>query len=124
MADVCLHVQVHITFWSVTSVLVSWATCDALLGTTRSLQPRSTAGVKSIVLYGTHSKKLSKTATGVATSYAYDYSKGKRPGTYASPLLHHVLLKGENMTASCYVMSCFGNSQLHFLYCDSEAAPV
>jgi hypothetical protein len=97
--------QVHITFWSATSVLVSWATCDAQLGTTQPLQPRPTAGVKSTVLYGTDSKKLSRTATGVATSYAYDYSKSKRPGTYASPLLHHVLLTGVlGRCCDCYVM--------------------
>jgi hypothetical protein len=83
-------------------VLISWATCDAQLGTTQPLQPLPTAGVKSTVLYGTDSRKLSRTATGVATSYAYDYSRSKRPGTYASPLLHHVLLKGAPGNNDCY----------------------
>lgn len=73
---------------------MSWATCDAVLGT-KPLKPLPTAGVKSSVLYGTSSKQLTKTATGVTTSYAYDYSNSRKPGTYASPLLHHVLLQGE-----------------------------
>jgi hypothetical protein len=82
--------------------------------------------VKSIVLFGTHSKKLSRTATGVATSYAYDYSKGKRPGAYASPLLHHVLLEGEHiamMLLLCYsVMFFYIMFVLHMLCCVDSAS--
>ncbi|WIA32552.1 hypothetical protein OEZ86_003360 [Tetradesmus obliquus] len=104
--------QVHITFWSATSVLVSWASCDAVLGTTQPPQPRPTAGVKSIVLYGTSPKKLRKTATGVATSYANDYSKSKRQGTYASPLLHHVLLTGL-VPGQQYFYKVVGDNHIH-----------
>lgn len=84
--------QVHLTFWSSTSVLVSWDTCDAVVG--NSAAARSAAGVKSVVEYGTSSKHLHHTATSSPTSYVYDYQKAGKP-SYASPLLHHVLLKGD-----------------------------
>jgi hypothetical protein len=52
-----------------------------------------TANINSVVFYGTSSGNLDQRAAGVATSYAYDY---RGNGTaYASPVLHHVLLKGK-----------------------------
>lgn len=53
-----------------------------------------TAGVSSIVRYGTSKDALHQTAEGMATSYVSDYSSVGGV-SYASPLLHHVLLKGE-----------------------------
>lgn len=97
LAPLSCLVQVHLTCWSSTSVLVSWASCDAAV----EQQPgapaparASTAGVSSIVQYGTSRDALQQTAEGVATSYVSDYSSVGGV-SYASPLLHHVLLKGE-----------------------------
>lgn len=76
---------------------MSWASCDAAV----EQQPgaaaparAATAGVSSIVQYGTSKDSLHQTAEGVATSYVSDYSSVGGV-SYASPLLHHVLLKGE-----------------------------
>ena len=85
-------VQVHLIYWSSTSVLVSWATCDAVVG--NAVAARSTAGATSNVKYGTTSSQLHQTATSVPTSYVYDYRAVEMP-SYASPLLHHVILPGE-----------------------------
>jgi hypothetical protein len=86
--------QVHLTFWSGTAVLVSWASCDAKLGQN---YPVSTDNIRSVVYYATNSGKLDQKTEGVATSYAYDYTALKGNGiNYASPVLHHVLLKGEH----------------------------
>lgn len=82
--------QVHLTYWSSTSVLVSWATCDAVVGDSVAAIP--TGKAVSIVIYGTASNRLGNTATAAPTSYVYDYRKVDKP-SYASPLLHHVLLK-------------------------------
>lgn len=86
--------QVHLTYWSSTSLLVSWASCDPTLAG----QPGSTAqatntdGIRSVVFFGSSSDALQHTAEGVATSYANTYAA---PGmSYASPVLHHVLLTG------------------------------
>lgn len=73
-------------------MLVSWATCDAQLGNTK---PVSTSGIRSAVYYGKSNNQLDSTAEGAATSYAYDYSSLGYGTSYASPVLHHVLLKGE-----------------------------
>lgn len=81
--------QVHLTYWTSTSVLVSFASCAAMLNTTRA---RSTAGVLSAVFWGASPDTLDRRAEGVATAYAIDYSS--RGGvSYSSPLLHHVLLR-------------------------------
>jgi hypothetical protein len=87
--------QVHLTFWSCTTVLVSWATCDAVIGQTT---PVPTNNIRSVVYYGKKSDKLHKRAQGHATSYAYDYS-GTVGTSYASPVLHHVLLTSKHHTA-------------------------
>lgn len=90
-SPVPLHPQVHLTYWSDTSVLVSWATCGAQLRQTTQL---TTSNITSVVFYGSSSSNLDQRAEGVATSYAYDYKdKGI---SYASPVLHHVLLKGKH----------------------------
>jgi hypothetical protein len=81
--------QVHLTYWSSSSVLVSWASCDAQL---KQLQSVATDSIRSVVHYGTSKDSLHHTAEGVATSYVNEYTGN---GTsYASPVLHHVLLKG------------------------------
>jgi hypothetical protein len=57
----------------------------------------STDNIRSVVYYATNSGKLDQKTEGVATSYAYDYTALKGNGiNYASPVLHHVLLKGEH----------------------------
>lgn len=92
--------QVHLTYWSSTSVLVSWATCDAVVGNAAAAAAaaRNTAGAKSIVKYGTSNSQLHDTATSVPASYVYDYQAVEMP-SYVSPLLHHVMLTGELQTA-------------------------
>lgn len=85
--------QVHLTLWTSTSVLVSWASCDAVLGQST---PVATDGVRSVVFYGSSRDALDSTAEGVSTSYAYDYN-GTNGTSYASPLLQHVLLKGTRL---------------------------
>jgi len=83
-------IQVHLTYWSSSSVLVSWASCDS----STAAQPRSTDNIRSVVFYGTEKHALVSRAEGVATSYAIDH-RGLGYGTsYSSPLLHHVLLTG------------------------------
>jgi hypothetical protein len=78
-----------LTYWSSNSVLVSWASCDAQLKQSQSV---ATDRIRSVVHYGTSKDALHHTAEGVATSYVNEYAAA---GTsYASPLLHHVLLKG------------------------------
>jgi len=110
--------QVSLTYYGMdrrglASVLVSWATCDAVIDAQPDLgdctapgvpagvvfKPLNTDGLMSAVLYNSqeqHQQKHAKemTATGTPTSYMYDYSSvgGMK---YASPVLHHVLLKGE-----------------------------
>lgn len=94
-----LVLQVRLTFWSDTAVLVSWASCDAKLGQN---YPVSTDSIRSVVSYGTSSGKLDQKTEGVATSYAYDYTALKGKGiNYASPVLHHVQLKGKPCRALC-----------------------
>lgn len=83
--------QVHLTLWGPTAVLVSWATCDTKLGP--SVTPLPTAGAPSDVRYGVASDKLDMTATGAVTSYASNYTSVGYL-MYASPRLHHTLLKG------------------------------
>eukprot|EP00775_Hariotina_reticulata_P006213 gene6212-6449_t len=86
----CLN-QVHLTFWDSSSILVSWASCDARVADKVSALKVSTTNSK--VSYGDQSNKYDKSATGSATSYTNDYSSlqgGKQ--SYASPVLHHVLL--------------------------------
>ena len=87
----CLHtpLQVHLTYWSSTSLLASWASCDAVLGSAR---PVATSNAVNVVWYGTNPHSLDRKAEGVATSYAVDYTGVG--ASYASPVLHHVLLKG------------------------------
>ena len=104
------------------SVVVSWATCDGIVdappnlgecaGTSKKgtvTGPLSTRGVTSYVLYGPstggkfpygistqtfwHETWPKKIATGQPTSYIYDYSS-RGGAKYASPLLHHVLIRG------------------------------
>jgi hypothetical protein len=85
--------KVHLTYWTPTSVLVSWATCDAANGLQVSAA-RSTTGASSTVRLGTAPGSLGRAATGAATSYLQDYRALDHP-SYASPVLHHVLLSGE-----------------------------
>jgi hypothetical protein len=85
-------IQVHLTYWSSTAVLVSWASCDAQLGDSAP-QPVPTDSIRSVVYYGSTKDHLKHTAEGVATSYANDYSSTGGV-SYTSPVLHHVLLKG------------------------------
>jgi hypothetical protein len=62
----------------------------------------STDNVRSVVYYSTSSGKLDQKTEGVATSYAYDYTALKGKGiSYASPVLHHVLLKGKQLQPPC-----------------------
>jgi hypothetical protein len=88
---VICHIQVHLTYWSSTSVLVSWATCDAQV--TDSAPPPPPVNQHAVVIYGPAPGRYTQAAVGVATSYVYDYGKLKQ-ASYVSPLLHHVLLSG------------------------------
>jgi hypothetical protein len=72
-------------------VLVSWASCDAQLGATSRV---ATGGITSRVFFGTAPHRLDRAADGAATSYFYDYSSLGYGTSYASPVLHHVLLTG------------------------------
>lgn len=108
----CMGVQVHLTYWSSKSVLVSWASCDAQLKQTQSV---AADRIRSVVHYGTSKDGLHHTAEGVATSYVNEYAAA---GTsYASPLLHHVLLKGG------LVGWCAGASTQYSMATASAVAP-
>ena len=97
-------------------MLVSWSTCDAVVS--RDVPPlptpppaaaaaaapglvsglQSTAGSQvPVVLYGTAPGNYSKQATGTTTSYVYNYTQAEDGAglSYASPLIHHVLLTGK-----------------------------
>jgi hypothetical protein len=110
----CSPLQVSLGYFGVdgagrASVLVSWATCDAILqSSSRSgdctgpakagpvTRPLSTDGLVSRVYWGLdrgNATQLSNLAEGNATSYVYDYMDliGFK---YASPVFHHVLIKG------------------------------
>ena len=92
------------------SILVSWATCDAILqSSTMSgnctgpakagtvTRPLSTDGLVSRVYWGVdrgNATQLSNLAEGNATSYMYNYMNYTGINS-ASPVLHHVLIKGE-----------------------------
>lgn len=88
-------IQVHLTYWSSSSVLVSWASCDSSTAT----QPRATDNIRSVVFYGTEKHALVSRAEGVATSYAIDHTGLGYGTSYSSPLLHHVLLTGMILAA-------------------------
>lgn len=99
------HHQVRVTYWSVTRVLISWSTCDAVVSReVPRLATNASAAASAgppVVLYGTAHGNYSREAIGVTTSYVYDYSEADDGAglSYASPLIHHVLLTGE--LASC-----------------------
>ncbi|WIA11592.1 hypothetical protein OEZ85_011697 [Tetradesmus obliquus] len=90
---------VHLTYWSSTSVLVSWATCDATVAD--SAPPPPTVNQNSVVLVGPAPRRHTQAVVGVATSYVHDYGKLSQ-ASYASPLLHHVLLSGLTPGATYY----------------------
>jgi hypothetical protein len=93
------------------SILVSWATCDAIVQSTNTsgdctgpaqagivTKPLSTTGLVSRVYWGIdrgNTTQLKSLAEGNATAYVYDYLDftGIK---YASPVLHHVLIKGRH----------------------------
>lgn len=77
--------------WTATSVLVSWATCDAIIGP--NAVPNPPLGISSVVRYGVDRRNLNMTATGVVTGYTSNYSSVGFE-VYVSPVLHHTLLKG------------------------------
>lgn len=52
------------------------------------------------MFYGTSPNSFTAQAEGVATSYAVDFTPLKRGISYASPVLHHVLLKGKGLNPS------------------------
>jgi hypothetical protein len=122
----CSPEQVSLTYFGADergymSILLSWATCDAVVETPAALGdctgsskkgtvtgPLSVNGVSSVVYYGPstagrfpynshssfwHAGWPKKLAIGRPTSYVYDYSKtgGLK---YASPIIHHVLISG------------------------------
>jgi hypothetical protein len=80
-------------------VLVSWATCDAQV--TGSAPPPPPVNSHTVVIYGIAPGRYTQAAVGVATSYVYDYGKLKQD-SYASPLLHHVLLSALTPGATYY----------------------
>lgn len=80
-------------------MLVSWATCDAQIADRPlSAMGSSDSSTSSIVLYGTMPGLYDKANVGSSTSYVYDYTDLKQ-ASYASPLLHHVLLQGGSLCA-------------------------
>jgi hypothetical protein len=103
----CYPEGVRLTYWTESSVLVSWSTCDAV--SAPRVTKLSTAGMTSLVALGTAPDAYTRNFTGVAASYAINYRWP--PGApswatpaqqafarsvleYASPALHHVLLTG------------------------------
>lgn len=100
--------QVHLTMWSETSMLVSWATGLGRDGpTSQAPEPYDPDAVASFVQYGTDAGSLEQTKGGNLTDgvtvnrvvYTYEYGPGdgavNGEGTvYQSPILHHVLLDG------------------------------
>ncbi|KAI8477256.1 MAG: Metallo-dependent phosphatase-like protein [Monoraphidium minutum] len=97
--------QVHLTYWSPTSVLVSWATCDAAQGRQPSTTGVTRPDAPPAVTWGpapaggggergaAAAGGGARVARGVVTSYVSDYSAVGQP-SYASPRLNHVLLEG------------------------------
>ncbi|KAF8059725.1 PAP15 [Scenedesmus sp. PABB004] len=110
----CYASQVSVTFYGIdengyASVLVSWATCDAVVQTTATSAnctgpakpgtvtgPLSTRGLTSQVYWVAAASKGSKPqlSQGNCTSYVTHYAPQYDAMVYASPLLHHVLLVG------------------------------
>ncbi|KAF8059726.1 PAP15 [Scenedesmus sp. PABB004] len=108
-------VQVSVTFYGIdkngyASVLVSWATCDAVVQTTATSAnctgpakpgtvtgPLSTRGLTSQVYWVAAASSHGKTrlSQGNCTSYVTRYAPQYDAMVYASPLLHHVLLVGD-----------------------------
>ena len=88
------------------SILVSWATCDAVVqslgagnctGTSRAdvvTRPVVVDNLLSVVKYGRKGRPMVAWGSGKPTSYAYKYAGLMN---YASPVLHHVLLQGEDL---------------------------
>jgi hypothetical protein len=82
-----------VSYWTLHSVLISWSTCEGLVGY-NATSARPTSGTLAAVHYGTAPGRYSSAAVGNTTSYAYDYSSYGQP-SYVSPFIHHVVLKGE-----------------------------
>jgi hypothetical protein len=80
-------------------LLVSWATCDAEVADSAPSPP--TVNSNSVVIYGPAPRRHTQAVVGIATSYVYDYGKVKQ-ASYASPLLHHVLLTGLSPGSTYY----------------------
>lgn len=83
--------QVRITYWTSSSVLVSWSTCDPVTGASPANQTTTGKEVKKQVKWGLDGSAKLKTATGIVTTYYHSWSAGN---VYASARIHHVLLRG------------------------------
>ena len=103
----CYPEQVRLTYWTESSVLVSWTTCDAV--SAPRVTKLNTEGMTSLIALGTASNKYTQNFTGVATSYVASYkwpagqpfwatapeqAFARTVLEYASPAIHHVLLTG------------------------------
>jgi hypothetical protein len=92
--------QIHLTLVNATSVVVSWATGQGMVGVTAMPSNSSNSpnyGVASVVRYGTspNGTYAFNTSNGYTTSYTQVYTGfgNSNPAlNYSSPLIHHVTL--------------------------------
>lgn len=93
----CAPEQVSVAWWgtdAVTgkpSVVISWATCDAVWTPANSVPALDTAAATSVVRLGRVPGVFTRTASGIAASYNVTFSDAGG-GSYASPILHHTLV--------------------------------
>jgi hypothetical protein len=93
---------------------VSWVTCDAQTGPeVAGPQPKpistSLSYWKTRDCQAKNKHCRSKRAVGVTTSYFSNYTASAPETTYASGIIHHVLLQGEapHNSEACVNQSCF-----------------
>eukprot|EP00889_Picochlorum_renovo_P001226 jgi/Picre1/28256/NNA_003662.t1 len=106
--------QIHVSVWSESSVLISWATGEGRVGPVGNApMPYDPTMVSSMVMYGTSKYGLDtivyggnkatrmdvKKSVSARTVYSYEYdilsgAIDGEPSVYQSPILHHVVVDG------------------------------
>ena len=90
--------QVHVTYKTSSSVIVSWSTGQGLIHSTADANSQhSAAAPSSTVWFGTSSGHYTAQASSDATtSYqqTYNFTNANPNFNYSSPLFHHVALQG------------------------------
>ncbi|KAL4432463.1 hypothetical protein ABPG77_001762 [Micractinium sp. CCAP 211/92] len=84
--------QIHVTYWGPGALLFSWATGEGVVGP--GVRPANPKGVGSWVLWGEQSGEYTQNATSnISLAYVAPYTNASLDQlSYASPLLHHVLV--------------------------------